>query len=75
MTYTKAEILASIARNGLRQIGKNKWAGDQHEYTISKKGDGYTLRCQRTAPWPGLKVAMREALRPMFIESRGAMSA
>ena len=70
MTTDKSTILASISANGLKQIGKNKWTDATHAYSIVRNGNGYEVKCERTAPWPGMNVAMREALRPMFLASR-----
>ena len=66
----KATILASIAANGLTSIGRNKWADEDHLYSIVASGNGYEIKCVRTSPWPGMNAAMRAALRPMFLEAR-----
>lgn len=71
MVTDKATILASIAANGLTPIGRNKWADADHQYSIVASGNGYEIKCVRTSPWPGMSVAMRDALRPMFLESEG----
>lgn len=68
--FTKTQILASIAANGLAKIGANKWTDGTHEYSIRKAGDAFDVKCKRTAPWPGMNVAMREASRPAFFATR-----
>jgi hypothetical protein len=67
MTYTKAEILASLDTNGCRKTGPYTWEDETHSYRIRGRGDCWSVTATRL---PGRTYSIREALLPYFIAAR-----
>lgn len=70
--YSRAEILASVAANGLVAVRRDVWQDATHVYTARRTaGAGlYTLTCTRRAPCTDYNAAIRDALRPLFLAAR-----
>ena len=67
--FSKTQILASLSANLCTKVAANKWTDGEFTFRIGRSGEGFKLHATRIGAWPGMNVAMREALRPIFLSA------
>ncbi len=65
-TFTKQECLDSLARNGCKKIGANRWEDRTHFIKLRSRRGAFYLEATKK---PGVVFRMRDALRPIFLTS------
>ena len=68
--FTRSECLDSLDANNCVKVGRNRWEDETYRYRLTGRGENHSVVAERLVSQPNANMAMREALRPMFLASR-----